>query len=266
MRGARTKSSAFTLVELLVVIAVIAILAAMLLPALAKAKLAAKRVQCTNNEKQLAAVWVMYATDNADALAANGMHDPPDTTLKFWVQGAFYNVTDNTNVAYIVDPRYALFANYVRTTQLYVCPTDRSTVSVNSRPYPRIRSYSLNPYLGWNGPWDSRLSFSYSIFEKYSLLSSRMPTGAFTFIDVNPDSICWPYFGVYMDRDSFFNFPNASHNRGGVISFADGHVEYHRWQDQRTIAAYSSDYHRHDDASPNNLDLAWLRLRTTVPK
>ena len=85
-------------------------------------------------------------------------------------------------------------------------------------------------------------------------------------MDVNPDSICWPYFGVYMNQDSFFNFPNSSHNRGGVVSFADGHVEYHRWRDQRTITAYSPAYHNHQDSSPNNLDLVWLRDRTTVPK
>ena len=69
-----------------------------------------------------------------------------------------------------------------------------------------------------------------------------------------------------MNQESFFNFPNSSHNSGGVVSFADGHVERHRWLDQRTIAAFSGDYHRHNDASVRNVDLAWLRERTTVHK
>jgi len=258
--------SAFTLIELLVVIAIIAILAAMLLPALARAKSAAKMVQCINNQKQLATVWFVYSGDNNDKLVANGHDDPPDQTKPKWVQGAFYHVIYNTNTTFITDPRYALFANYIRTTKIYLCPTDRPTIPLGGALYPRLRSYAMNNYLGWVGEWDDRLSTAYKIFGKHSQITANMPAGVFLFQDVDPNSICWPYFGVYMSQDAFFNFPNSSHNRGGVVSFADGHVERHRWGDQRTLTAYSPDYHRHSDASPRNSDLVWLRDRTTVHK
>src|SRR5258708_521386 len=101
------RTKAFTLIELLLVLALIAILAALLLPALSNAKAAAKRIQCTNNQKQLAAVSLIYAGDNNDWLPAVGQNDPPSTNRKLWVQGAFVYPEANTNSAYILDSKYA---------------------------------------------------------------------------------------------------------------------------------------------------------------
>ena len=259
-------SSAFTLVELLVVIAIIAILAAMLLPALASGKVRAKRIQCLNNQRQLAVSWVLYSGDNDDWLVSNGICDPESPANKLWVQGAFVHTAANTNVDYLLNPQYALFANYIKSRNVYLCPTDRDTVKVNNVIYPKLRSYALNAYVGWKGSWESRLSSSYVTFLKYGTLSSKMPQGLFTFMDVQPDSICWPFFGVQMQSDTYFNWPGASHSRGTEVSYADGHVEWHRWLDSRTLRPNSSNYHMHNDSVPGNVDLAWIRQRTTVPK
>jgi prepilin-type N-terminal cleavage/methylation domain-containing protein/prepilin-type processing-associated H-X9-DG protein len=90
-------AGAFTLIELLVVIAIIAILAALLLPALAKAKIAANRTTCKSNEKQQSLALQMYAGENKDNLPpsdnGNWAHDMTDTVaIAMIANGATYRV------------------------------------------------------------------------------------------------------------------------------------------------------------------------------
>ncbi len=263
----RTKSrirGGFTLIELLVVVAIIAILASLLLPALAKAKAQAHRIQCLNNLKQLSTIWFLYAGDYDDRLVINS---DGELTQASWVQGSFATVPSNaTNLQMLLDPKYSLFGPYLKTTAVYKCPSDKvKGTGSGTLAHPRVRSYAMNGYLAWIGGNFRGVPNlqGYRMFRKMGELSHPSPSMLMVFQDVNPVSICRPVFGVYMGEDRFCHFPASNHNRGGLTSFADGHVESHRWLDVRTYKPKSPDFHRHNDASPNNVDLRWLQERTS---
>src|SRR5678815_365541 len=88
-RSPNRLNHAFTLVELLVVIAVIAILASLLLPALNRAKSKADGIYCLNNTKQLLVAWRVYADDHSDLCAynvgGNGIRGVAPNTKLNWV-------------------------------------------------------------------------------------------------------------------------------------------------------------------------------------
>src|ERR1041385_7308084 len=74
------REKGFTLIELLVVIAIIAILAALILPALAKAKVEAQKTTCMNNLKQIQLAWLMYSGDNNEMIAPVSNYAPAFAT------------------------------------------------------------------------------------------------------------------------------------------------------------------------------------------
>ena len=272
MAGARSsRHSALTLIELLVVIGIIAILAALLLPALSKARGQAQRIQCVNNQRELALTWHLYTGDWNDTLVPNGGRWPGDSEKEtVWVYGWFHDfIPGFTNQAFLLDPKFAAFAAYLKTPAVYKCPSDQVTyLQNNGRPVPQIRSYSMNIYLAPVQSFSSYVSSRYQISRKGADIP--VPASAFLFQDVNPQNICTPAFIVRMPGagpDGFFHYPATHHNRSGIIAFVDGHVEGHRWRDPRTfVTAPLGQKIGHDTLSLGNIDLAWIRERTTLRK
>lgn len=282
--GQLFRSAAFTLVELLVVLAVIATLAALLLPALAGAKMQATRIQCISNEKQMLTAWTIYYTDNDDRVVLNG-GDMAPTSLQphLWVYGGAHGSADSlTNDLYLTGPNFSLFA-YTKAQpagKLYKCPGDTSTWPLwnlfgGPSPTPsgwvtELRSYALNSYMGSLPALAINpliVSAGYKQYAKSSQIAADAPADRFVFADVNPASICTPAFGVDMTHSFWIHYPSSLHHLRGVLSFSDGHVEPHRWLDSRTMVHLGSGtFIPHGIASPNNPDLIWLASKTSSPR
>jgi prepilin-type N-terminal cleavage/methylation domain-containing protein len=270
-------SGAFTLVELLVVIAIIAILAAVLLPSLVLAKMQAARIQCISNEKQLVLAWTVYSGDNEERLVANG-GDTSTTSSQahLWVYGGNHGSSDAlTNDLYLTGGNYALFAKLLPAEHIYKCPADNSRWPLWNSPstvaqVTELRSYAMNAYMGL--PVSGIISpivinAGFKTYAKTSQLNADSPANRFVFTDVNPGSICTPAFGVDMSRLMWIHYPSDLHRLSGVLAFADGHAEAHRWVDARTMVHLSTGtYIQHNVGSPNNPDLNWIADRTTSQK
>lgn len=239
------RSRGFTLIELLVVIAIIAILAAMLLPALAKAKLKATEAACLSNQKQLGLAFTMYANDNHDEIVgygkAGGFWNPTvnGTTAPWNRTGVSQGAAQKMVEAALSGTNNPLSV-YAHEAGVYHCPGDTRIRNLPGRGWA-YDSYSKTENL--TGEAGSDGSY-WGIKKCYTKLSSiAAPASTFAFIEdcdsrgYNNGSwvVRWNLV-MWWRPFSWVDSPAMYHGALGTFGFADGHAEAHKWLDGAIIA------------------------------
>jgi type II secretory pathway pseudopilin PulG len=273
------QTAAFTLTELLVVIFTLAILGALLLPALASPQIKDQQLQCLSNLQQLQIAWTSYAGDNNGLLAQNladdwggwdgntndlGLYAPGNYDAS-WILG---NATNGLLPNRINLITYGLIYPYVLNYTLYQCPAN---VKPDMWGVVTWRAYSMNACMGVNAAnqWSWYGTPIQMFFTKSSDLAALGPANFWVFMEENQSTINDGCMVVDTQQQHaaypyWIDLPGHYHFNSGCMAFADGHCQARRWTD-KSILTDATFVSQAIPADTNAPDLSWLLARTSIP-
>jgi prepilin-type N-terminal cleavage/methylation domain-containing protein len=200
-----------TLIEMLVVIAIIALLLTLMLPVLVGARAQSRCVTCMSNVRQLTEAYFAYCANNEGKLF------PCDNSVHQRGMPLEHQETD-----------IAELTAYMGTASPFHCIEDTRQA---------CRSYSINDYLGGRYPLKN-------FKHVRELKDVKNAARTFVFIEETPAGDKNGYTGGFVVAPPplarWIDFPAILHPRGTCLSFADGHCEFWQWVDARTRALNQS--------------------------
>lgn len=265
-RPTNRQSSGFTLVELVAVVVTAALLVTIFMTGVGATRPHTYTFQCLNNLRQMASGWKMYADENRGNLVFNPFAIA-SSSAPAWVGGTMgYNSgSDNTNVDLLVNnqkyPYCGFLGPYVKSASLFKCPADKSVYSVGGQQIPRVRSVSMNNFVGTG----ARSFFNTTKYRIYSRIEQvRLPASLFLIMDEREDSI---NEGVFLtDPDTpyrLFDYPANYHDGSANVVFMDGHAELHKWQDSRTTPPLCLGSWPPSGIAAGDIDVDWIDQHTS---
>jgi prepilin-type N-terminal cleavage/methylation domain-containing protein/prepilin-type processing-associated H-X9-DG protein len=209
----RHGNRAFTLIEMLVVMGIIAILSGIIFSAYAQVRESGRQITCTSNIRQLGIAFMEYIQDNDETYPKSGQHygtpvcmGSPDGS---WVLPEEINtsVAGTCTPAQLPVPNGALFP-YVKSTKIFKCPSDKYAEDATL-------SYSMN----------SNLS-------AMLLVKIRAPAGCVLLVDesgsLNNGNFLAPPSDDTNGYPNYTDLPTTRHNGMAMFAYADGHVKSSR--------------------------------------
>jgi prepilin-type N-terminal cleavage/methylation domain-containing protein/prepilin-type processing-associated H-X9-DG protein len=240
------KRRAFSIVELLVAIGILAILLSIILPSVQYARELSKRMQCAGHQREIVQAWGTWSTDNNYKLISLRTSLSEDPTA--WVNSgnALTSITDG-----------ALYP-YLESTDVYRCPNER---------LGHVRSYSGNAFINGhdNGypftPWPNPIT-------DYRII--KAPDNQMVFVE-EADPRGWnlgswvihPEFST-TNPNQWIDFVAVHHSEGDNVAFADGHVEMLKYLDDRTLNFVNNP--SFNQVHANNADLKWYQSHYVAVK
>ncbi len=247
------KKTGFTLMELLVVIAVLGALLVMLLPALSRTRKQATAVACLANQRSFIQAWRMYAGDHNETMVVGCTYPEswwgqtqPDGQAAWCKEPGEFNengkwsytgrddVTDEHRFNGI---KAGALYTYLGSVDVYHCPSD-NRFTAGTPPFNPYRSYSIQGSMYGE---DAKTGHQTHVRAWKKITQITSPSRRYVFLEEATASQ-WLNAGSWMlgirhpvEYSEWADNLAGWHNNAGTLNYADGHAELKHWSEERTL-------------------------------